>query len=214
MRRRSLGLAVLAAVLTVGAGTDTSAHRRDEYLQGARLALQHDAVLIELDVTPGSDVADAFLRTLDRDDDQSLSAIEQRGYAQQVTSALVVSIDGEALPVRLVSAEFPERAAILRGDGAIRLQARAPLTRVSPGAHRLRFRNTHLADHSAYLANAMVPESARLTVTAQRRTFDQRELTIEFAVGAAPQSGLAAWGLAGAAMLGVVVLRARRRSAH
>ena len=51
---------------------------------------------------------------------------------------------------------------------------------MSAGSHRLLFRNAHLAGHSAYLANALVPESARVAVTAQRRDRDQSELTIEY----------------------------------
>jgi nickel/cobalt transporter (NicO) family protein len=67
-----------------------------------------------------------------------------------------------------------------RGEGTIRLRVQATLPRVSAGSHQLRFRNEHLAGHSTYLANALVPESARVTVTAQRRVSDQRELTIEY----------------------------------
>ena len=47
--------------------------------------------------------------------------------------------------------------------------SRRPFPTVSAGAHRLLFRNAHLAGHSAYLANALVPESARVAVTSQRR---------------------------------------------
>jgi len=63
------------------------------------------------------------------------------------------------------------------------------------GSHRLFFKNTHLADHSAYLANALVPESARVTVTAQRRDRDQSQLTIEYTVGADSTGAGLAWVL-------------------
>ena len=46
---------ILAGVAVV------SAHRRDEYLQAARLALDPGRVQIELDLTPGIAVADAIL---------------------------------------------------------------------------------------------------------------------------------------------------------
>jgi hypothetical protein len=64
---------------------------------------------------------------------------------------------------------------------------------VSPGAHRLLFRNAHLAGHSAYLANALVPESDRVAVTAQRRDRDQSELTIEYRIDGRSAAGTLAW---------------------
>jgi hypothetical protein len=51
---------------------------------------------------------------------------------------------------------------------------------LSPGAHRLTYRNTHRPDIGVYLANALVPRSNRVAVTGQDRDFDQRELTIAF----------------------------------
>ena len=80
----------------------------------------------------------------------------------------------------MVSSSFPDLSALRRGEGTIRLKIQATLPRVSAGPHRLLFRNAHLAGHSAYLANALVPESPRVTVTAQRRDPDQSELTIEY----------------------------------
>jgi hypothetical protein len=66
-----------------------------------------------------------------------------------------------------------------------------------------------LAGHSAYLANALVPESDRVAVTAQRRDRDQTEVTIEYRVDGGPKAGTLAWvvgGLAGA----VLLVRTRR----
>ena len=122
---------------------------------------------------------------LDRDGDGALSADEQRRYAGQVMGALKVEIDERPLQPRLVSWRFPEPSAFRRGEGTIRLEIQATLPRVPAGSHRLLFRTAHLTGHSAYLANALVPESARVTVTAQRRNRDQSELTIEYTVHAA-----------------------------
>ena len=84
--------------------------------------------------------------------------------------------------MRVASRSFPDLAAFRSGEGTIRLTVEASLPQASAGAHRLRFRNAHLAGHSAYLANALVPESAGVSVTAQTRTRDQSELTIEYTV--------------------------------
>ena len=166
--------------MTVVVSTNGSAHRTEDYLQAARVGLEPDRVLITLDLTPGIDVAGSFMGALDHDGDGALSAGEQRGYAGQVVSALKVEIDERPLQPRVVAWSFPEPSAFRRGEGTIRLEIQATLPGVPAGSHRLLFRNAHRAGHSAYLANALVPESARMAVTAQRRNQDQSELTIEY----------------------------------
>jgi len=108
-------------------------------------------------------------------------------------SAWQLDLDGRSLPTRVRASSFPDAAAVRRGEGTIRLDVEATVPDLSPGSHRLLFRNAHLAGHSAYLANALVPESDRVAVTAQRRDRDQSELTIEYTV----PGGSAAASLAG-----------------
>jgi len=207
--RASNGLTVaLALTIAVVAGTDASAHRREDYLQAARIEVEPDSVLITLDLMPGIAVAESFITALDRDGDGALSGEEQRGYAEMVVSTLQVAIDERPLQPRLVSWSFPEPSAFRGGEGTIRLMIHATLPRVSAGSHRLFFRNAHMADHSAYLANALVPESARVTVTAQRRDRDQRELTIEYTVGADSTGAGLAWVL-GSLAAALLMVRSR-----
>ena len=71
-----------------------SAHRRDEYLQAARIAIDPGRVQIELDLTPGIALAEAIIADIDRNRDGSLSADEQRAYASLVLSALTLEVDG------------------------------------------------------------------------------------------------------------------------
>src|SRR6266568_331780 len=177
MRASSGVTVVLALTMTLVVSTGVSAHRREDYLQAARIGLEPDSVLITLDLMPGIAVAESFISALDRDGDGELSSDEQRGYAGLVVSALEVAIDEQPLRPRLVSWSFPEPSAFRRGEGTIRLKIHATLPSVPAGPHRLFFKNAHLTGHSAYLANALVPESARVTVTAQRRDRDQGELT-------------------------------------
>ena len=181
--RASRGLrAVLALTATLVTGTDVSAHRTEGYLQAARIDLEPDRALITLDLTPGIAVADSFMTALDHDRDGVLSAEEQRAYAAQVTRALTLEVDERALQPRVLSWRYPDLSALHRGEGTIRLRVQAAFPTVSAGSHRVRFRNAHLAGHSAYLANALVPESPRVRVTAQRRASDQSALTIEYVV--------------------------------
>ena len=71
--------------------------------------------------------------------------------------------------------------------------AAATLPRLSTGPDHLLFRNGHHPDRSVYLANALVPDSDEVAVTAQRRDADQTELTIDYVLHAAPARPLAAW---------------------
>jgi hypothetical protein len=177
--------AALAAFVLLAIGDRISAHRRDDYLQAARIDVEPDRVAIELDLTPGTAVAEPLIAAVDTDRDGWLSMVEQDAYARRALSAVSIAIDGRPLWLELVSTSFPDLAAVRRGEGIIRLRLRTALPDLSAGSHTLYFRNANLRDHSAYLANALVPESARVSVAAQRRTGDQSALTIDYAVGAA-----------------------------
>ena len=179
--------------MTLLATADVFAHRTEDYLQAARIGVEPDRIQITLDLTPGTAVAESFLAAIDRDGDGSLSAAEQREYARQMVSAWQLDLDGRSLPTRVRASSFPDAAAVRRGEGTIRLDVEATVPDLSPGSHRLLFRNAHLAGHSAYLANALVPESDRVAVTAQRRDRDQSELIIEYTM----PGGSAAASLAG-----------------
>jgi hypothetical protein len=171
------------AVLVGAMAGGVSAHRRDELLQAARIDLTPAAVTIELDLTPGIDVAGEILAAIDRDGDGALSRNEQAAYADRVLRALEVKLDdGRPLPMRLVSSTFPDPSSVRRGEGIIRLRATATPPRLSAGPHHLFFRNAHAAGRSVYLANALVPDDARVSVAAQRRDGEQSELTIEYAL--------------------------------
>jgi hypothetical protein len=202
--RNLTAAAALAAVLVATAAV--SAHRRDEYLQATRIAVQPGSVEIELDLTPGIEVADAIIATIDRNGDGSFSPDEQRTYVDRVMGALAATHDGARLALLLESSSFPEASAFRRGEGAIRLRAQAPLPDLASGAHRLFFQNRHLADQSVYLANALAPESARIAVTAQRRDTEQTELTIDYDLRAEPAASTSVWLLLGlTAIVGAIV---------
>jgi hypothetical protein len=154
-------------------------------------------------------VAESFIASIDHDGDGALSADEQRGYAGQVLSALEVELDEAPVQPHLLSWSFPDVSALRRGESAIRLNIQAGLPRVGVGSHRLLFRNTHLAGHGAYLANALVPESARIRVTAQRRAADQSELTIEYALEADAAGAVLPW-IASTLAAALLTVRFRR----
>ena len=202
---------VVTTAIVCAAGV--SAHRTDEYLQAARLAIDSGTVQIALDLTPGIALAEAIIADIDRNRDGSLSPDEQRAYGGLVMSALTLEIDGTTVRAQLGVTDVPGAEAMRRGEGTIRIQSTATLTRLSLGPHQLLFRNRHHPDRSVYLANALVPDSDKVAVTAQRRDVDQRELIIDYVLRAAPAAPTGAWlwgSIAGAMVLSVLRIRRSR----
>ena len=197
-------------LVAIAGGAETSAHRLDEYLQAARIAIDPHAVHIELDLTPGTALAEAVIAGIDRNRDGSLSAEEERTYTNLVLSALEVEADGTRLRVEPGDFRFSDTEAMRRGEGTIRLQSTTTLPSLSIGAHQLLFRNKHHPDGSVYLANALVPGSDHVAVTAQRRDGDQSELIIDFVVRATPPTSTRAWLLSGLAVAAVLFLLLKR----
>src|SRR4051812_26479966 len=123
LRRSSVAVGVvgLAAAIVAGTSVDLSAHRRDEYLQAARIALDPGRARIELDLTAGIAVAADVLAGIDRDRTGTISADEAHAYAAAVRRAIELDIDGRPLPLELIDSRFPTVEAMRRGEGAIRL---------------------------------------------------------------------------------------------
>ena len=173
---------MLAAILAVGSAIDLGAHRLDEYLQAARLAIEIDRIELQLELTPGVAVADAILSDLDRDRDGRISAGERSAYVSEITKGVTLEVDGHPLEAHAVTSTFPDVAALRTGEGTITVRWAATLPKLSAGAHTVFFRNGHRRDVSVYLANALAPVNRRIAITAQRRDADQRELTIAYRV--------------------------------
>jgi hypothetical protein len=205
-------LVVLAAT-AVAFGARASAHRLDEFLQAARIAVERDRVQLEMNLTPGMAVADAVIREIDADRNGALSQEEERVYAGQVLSALTLRVDDSPpLHMQLAGSSFPDVAALRAGDGAIIIRSGADVSHLPAGPHRLFFQNKNAVGNSVYLANALVPEDDDVAVTGQQRAGDQSQLTIEFVVrGTSSSSRQWAWiGIAGALMLTVSLTRRPR----
>jgi hypothetical protein len=166
-----------------------AAHRLDEYLQAARVSLSTDAVVVELDLTPGVAVAPSVLTAIDADGDARLSPSEQRAYADRLQQDVHVAIDGRALQISNMRTEYPSLEALADGTGTIRLEMRATFAEPTAGRHELRLRNDHRPDVGVYLANALVPATNAVAITGQHRDRDQRDLLVEYDIvssGVAP----------------------------
>ena len=128
-----------------------------------------------------------------------------------MAAALWLANDREAHALHVASAAFPELAAIRRGEGTISLRLRANLPPgLASGAHELTFGNGHQPAESVYLANALVPADAHVTITSQRRSASQHELTIGYTL--APKASPFLLGGLLAAATGVLVLLAVARA--
>src|SRR5207302_11088010 len=88
-------LAVVSFIGILSAfGTTASAHRIDEYLQAARLAIASDRVTLEMDLTPGVDVAPLIFSLINTNHDGSISEAEGRAYASRLLREIVLDLDG------------------------------------------------------------------------------------------------------------------------
>ncbi len=177
---RSSAIGALTLLLVLMSGSWTSAHRRDEYLQAARLGIDRDRVELALDLTAGIAVAEVVLSEIDRDKDGMVSVAEARAYSDRVLSAIALDVDGIPLRVELVESTFPTFDTVRKGEGTTGIQATASMPRLDDGLHHLRYRNAYRSDIGVYLANALVPASDRVIVAAQRRDVNQRDLVIDY----------------------------------
>jgi nickel/cobalt exporter len=209
---RAAERAALVVVFALAAGAVLSAHRRDEYLQAARLTVDPARVGVELDMTPGIAVADAVIAAIDRDRDGRFSAGEQRAYVSDVSAAWRVAIDGQRLPLDVTASSFADPDALRRGEGTIRLEASGALPRLAAGNHRLEFQNGYRRDISVYLANALVPVSERVAIAGQARDADQRALTIDYDLGAETAAAPSTWVVALVAGFAVIACQKYQRS--
>jgi hypothetical protein len=182
--RRSRAAALVALAIVAVTTAAASAHRRDEYLQASRVAIDPERVEIEIDLTPGIAIADVVIADIDRDGDSAIAPAESEAYVQRLVSAVTLDVDGAPLRLEAVEHAVPAADGMRRGEAAIRVRARAVMPTLAAGVHRLRYRNAHRPDISVYLANALAPASDRIAIGAQRRDAEQRDVTIEYVLDA------------------------------
>ena len=165
--------------------TVAAAHRLDEYLQATRISLAPDRVVLEIDLTPGMDVAPMIYALINTDRDGRISAAEGQAYAKQVLKDVVLEVDGRRYQLSLAGNQFPSYQEMSTGSGTIRIEARAPVSAVDPGPHSLFFQNNHRPEVGVYLVNALVPASSQIEITKQHRDVRQHGIQLGFNVTSA-----------------------------
>ena len=203
--------ALVACGVWLACPATAAAHRLDEYLQATRIALAPNNVRVEIDLTPGINVAPRVGPLIDIDGDGALSPAERRAYAELVVRLTALQFDGRPAPLVLVGSEYPSLDDMRAGVGTIRLIARATLAATSRGGHSLTYANVHQPEMSAYLINALAPPPG-IHITRQQRDTWQRQLTLDYVVDASPGRGWRIAGGLGGATLMMCALGWFRRS--
>ena len=158
------------------------AHRLDDCLQAARVAVAADRIDLFIDLTPGGAVADRFLSVIDQDRDGQISKAEGVAYAQALLKDVRVALDRRGLIMSVVDVFFPTLQDIRYGLGVIRIKATAPIGRLAVGSHVLTLSNAHQPAISVYLVNALRPKDAAIEITKQIRDELQQHYRLEFLV--------------------------------
>ncbi len=181
--KRALALPI-AALLFLAA--PARAHRLDEYLEATLISIGRDRVSAELRLAPGTAVLPMVLAAIDADRDGAISASEQTAYARRVLRDISLSMGGERLQPRLLSARFPAMEELKEGMGEIDIEFDASLP-PGGGARKLIFENRHQSRIGAYLVNCLVPADPDIRITAQKRNYTQSFYELDYA-----QKGVAA----------------------
>ena len=200
------GRAALACLIAwLALAPRAAAHRLDEYLQATRVSVDAERIRLEIDLTPGVNVAPNVLAALDSDRDGEISDQEGHAYAGQVIGSLTLSVDDRRASLTLVGREFPTPADINLGVGTIRLAAAASVP-PADGVRRLTYVNGFLPESSVYLANALVPLDERVEVGRLSRDPLQRSLLVEYRVTPGHGHSRLLWSIAALGMIGALVI--------
>lgn len=177
-----LPLSCASLLLLVAIPRIVFAHRLDEYLQATLVHIEPDGIRLQINLTPGVEVAEKVLAQIDKNGDGVISTNEATAYAELLKQGLSVWLDGQHADLRLMTSEFPEAGELRTGWGIIRLEYSVSTDALASGVHKLRIANKHLPHLSVYLLNAAHPSSGNVLITAQKRNKSQSNGEIEFTV--------------------------------
>ena len=209
-RRLFAWLAVLGVWLATTA--PAGAHRLDEYLQATRLSIDAERVRLEIDLTAGVAVAHEVSAWIDTNRDGQISNAEGEAYARDVLRSVVLSVDGQPVPISVIEVHVPPLREISSGVGTIQVRAGANVSGTGAGRHQMAYLNTHRSQWSVYLVNALIPADSGIQIAGQQRDPAQHGLTLDYTVKAnAPWART--WSLLAAlAMTGVLGMTRRRHA--
>jgi hypothetical protein len=205
------GIFAATAAFLVAMSASPAAHRLDEYLQAARLSYSRTRIALELDLTPGANVAAGVIALIDCDGDGNISPLEAESYGRIVLTDLVLELDDRAVPMTLVRIEVPSLDELRYGVGAIQLRATGTVEDGVSRRPQLHFRNNHQPGSSVYLVNALMPDDNDVSVVGQTRDARQQDVRIDYLLGSTWPAHLY-WPVLGVATLFLVFRRSSRIS--
>jgi hypothetical protein len=172
-----LKLAACATAILLLCSIPAWAHRIDEYLQATILSLELDQVHASMRLIPGVMVAPSVIAMIDTNHDGVFSEDEKRAYADRVLRDLSLSIDEQAMKLRLDSWNIPDASLLRDGLGEIHLEYHVDLSPSAAATRTLVLANRHLNGSSVYLVNVEVPQDPTLRIADQKR--NQRQSVYE-----------------------------------
>lgn len=214
-------VALATALSTVVWASPASAHPVDELLQLVYVTPTATEVRVEVELVPGSMVAEAYVAGIDTDADATVSDRELAAHADAVVANLRLEVDGVAVPLRLVSREVPDLT-VLRGGGTpIVLQLAATVDAVA-GSRTLRITDAYAPMRTTVQASVTLDAARSVEIGDIGHDEAGAGLTVQYRVVGAParpastngSSGVGGSVAAAGAVGGVsllFVLGARRR---
>jgi hypothetical protein len=212
MKLRSRFIWFVVLVVWLATPAPARAHRLDEYLQATRLAIDVEHVRLEIDLTAGVAVAHEVFAWIDTNRDGQISDAEGDVYAREVLRSVVLSVDGQPVPITSVEIRCPQFSDMSLGVGTIQVRASGKVSAITAGRHRISYLNTHRSERSVYLVNALVPADPRIQIAGQQRDRAQHGLTVDYTVKTAAPSARTWSLLAALAMTGVLGMTRRSRT--
>lgn len=164
---------VTAGLMLLVGAIPANAHRLDEYLEATTIEVSRAQLRLDIRLAPGVAVASSVLDSVDTNRDGAISKAEEQDYGRRVQHDVSVTLDGEAVPLRLVSQRFDGVDEIRHGVGEMQLAFEAELPPGGAHHHRLAFQNTHRSAIAAYLVNSLVPSDRDIHIVSQRRNYRQ-----------------------------------------
>ena len=169
----------LVTLVLLSAGSVSFGHRLDEYLQATIFSIETNRVQATLQLTPGVAVFQYVINTIDTDHDGVISKAEETAYAGHVLADLSLSLNGDRLPLQLISVAFPKMEQMKEGLADIQIDFAADVS--GSGLERkLVFENRHQSPIATYLVNTLVPRDPTIKITSQQRNYEQSLYQLDY----------------------------------
>ena len=208
---RTLRLLFGVLLFVAGTAVPARAHRLDEYLQATRIGFERERLQVEINLTPGANIASQIASLIDTNADGVISQVEGAAYVRRVLDAVSLSIDGRRVALRIDGHEIPGPEAMAAGMGIIRIRGSVTIA-TGAGRHHVAYSNSHLPQTSVYLVNALVPSDPRVVIGTPQRDRMQRALDLDFDVQEDPALARAAWVMVALTMLGALASLRREQA--